>query len=82
MQERKVFLSRSMWVRYMPMAETIQKVIKSGMIGTPRMITANLSYPMLHKERLINADLAGGSIVGCRSLCTDVCGYVQIIVCR
>ena len=52
-RKKGVFITEAMWVRYMPMAETIQKVIKSGMIGTPRMITANLSYPMLNKERLV-----------------------------
>lgn len=62
-RKKGVFITEAMWVRYMPMADTIEKVIKSGMIGTPRMITANLSYPMLHKERLINADLAGGALL-------------------
>ena len=47
----------------MPMADTIKKLLKDGVIGTPKMIMANLSYPMLTKERLIKADLAGGALL-------------------
>lgn len=62
-KKKGVFITEAMWVRYMPMAETIQKIIKSGIIGTPKMISANLSYPMLTKERLIKAELAGGALL-------------------
>jgi predicted dehydrogenase len=61
--EKKVFISEAMWIRYMPMYETIKKVLDSGAIGAPRLITANLAYPMLHKERLLKPELAGGALL-------------------
>lgn len=62
-KKKGVFITEAMWVRYMPMAETIDKLLKSGIIGTPRMIMGNLSYPMLKKERLIKPELAGGALL-------------------
>lgn len=62
-KKKGVFITEAMWVRYMPMADTIKKLLKDGVIGTPKMIMANLSYPMLTKERLIKADLAGGALL-------------------
>lgn len=62
-KEKNVFITEAMWIRYMPMYETILKVLKSGAIGEPRMITANLAYPMLHKERLLKPELAGGALL-------------------
>lgn len=62
-EEKNVFISEAMWIRYMPMYETIMKVLNSGVIGEPKMITANLAYPMLHKERLLKPELAGGALL-------------------
>lgn len=62
-KEKNVFITEAMWIRYMPMYETILKVLKSGAIGKPRVITANLSYAMLHKERLLKPELAGGALL-------------------
>lgn len=62
-KEKNVFITEAMWIRYMPMYDTIRKVLKSGIIGEPRMITANLAYPMLHKERLLKPELAGGALL-------------------
>lgn len=62
-KEKNVFITEAMWIRYMPMYENIQKMLDSGMIGEVRMITANLAYPMLHKERLLKPELAGGALL-------------------
>lgn len=62
-KEKKVFITEAMWIRYMPMYDTILKLLKNGAVGEIKMITANLAYPMLHKERLINPDLAGGALL-------------------
>lgn len=62
-KEKNVFITEAMWIRYMPMYETIMKVLESGAIGEPKLITANLAYPMLKKERLIKAELAGGALL-------------------
>jgi len=32
-------------------------------IGTPRLITATLAYPMMQKERIFRPDLCGGALL-------------------
>lgn len=62
-KNKKVFITEAIWVRYMPMYQMILDVIKSGVIGTPQLLTANLGYEMSHKERLIKPELAGGALL-------------------
>lgn len=62
-KEKDVFITEAMWIRYLPMYEIIEKKLKSGIIGDVKVITANLAYPMLKKERLIKPELAGGALL-------------------
>lgn len=62
-KEKKLLITEAMWVRYMPMAETIRKVIDSGVIGEPMTLTANLCYLVSDKPRLIQPELAGGALL-------------------
>lgn len=62
-EERNVFITEAMWIRYMPMLTTILQVIGSGVIGEPKMLTANLGYVIDGKERLQNPALAGGALL-------------------
>lgn len=62
-QEKNLMITEAMWVRYMPMAETIKNVIKSGVIGEPMTLTANLCYLVSDKPRLVNPELAGGALL-------------------
>ena len=62
-KEQKCLLAEAIWTRYMPMRKLINDELASGVIGNVRMVTANLSYPMLKKERLFNANLAGGALL-------------------
>lgn len=61
--KRNVFITEAIWTRYMPFSKTIRQLIDSGKIGTPMTITANLSYPITHKERIMRPELAGGALL-------------------
>lgn len=62
-REKKLFITEAIWTRYMPLRQTIQEILDSGIIGTPRMLSANLCYPNEARERLTNPALAGGALL-------------------
>ena len=62
-RERRVFITEAIWTRYMPLSQTVNEIIAAGTIGKPRMIQANLGYPLAHVERMQRADLAGGTLL-------------------
>lgn len=62
-QEKRLYLAEAIWTRYMPSRKIIDDTIASGIIGKPSMLTANLSYSMLHKQRLVRPELAGGALL-------------------
>jgi predicted dehydrogenase len=47
----------------MPSRKIINDVINSGIIGKIRVLTANLSYTMTQKERIVEPALAGGALL-------------------
>ncbi len=58
-----VFVAEAIWTRYMPSRSLIQEMLDSGIIGTVSTLTANLSYVINHKERIISPELAGGALL-------------------
>ncbi|MEG0590959.1 MAG: Gfo/Idh/MocA family oxidoreductase [Lachnospiraceae bacterium] len=62
-ERKKLFLAEALWTRYMPMRQTINEVIKSGMIGEVTSIVANLGYAIDHIPRIQNSALAGGALL-------------------
>lgn len=62
-REKGLLLAEAMWVRYMPMAKTLQEVLASGAIGTPYTLTANLAYLIAHVPRMVQPELAGGALL-------------------
>lgn len=62
-ESEKVLVTEAIWVRYMPFLEKIKEVVNSGIIGKPKMLTANLGYNVAHKSRLIKPELAGGALL-------------------
>ena len=62
-KEKNVFIAEAIWTRYMPFSKTINEVLASGIIGEPRMLSANLGYSIAHKERLQQPALAGGALL-------------------
>lgn len=61
--KEKVFVAEAMWPRYMPSRKLIDDAINSGIIGKVNILTANLSYPSSHIERMVNPNLAGGALL-------------------
>ena len=62
-QEKKVFLAEAIWTRYQPMRKMISDEISSNIIGKPLMISANLCYPNIARERMFKPELAGGALL-------------------
>lgn len=62
-KEKGVFLAEAMWVRYMPMSKTLRELLDSGRIGQVVGLTANLGYSLMHVERMVRPDLAGGALL-------------------
>lgn len=62
-KERGVFVAEAIWTRYMPLSVQLVDLVRNGAIGRPSLITANLGYPMLGKERLMKPELAGGALL-------------------
>ena len=62
-EERGLLLAEAIWTRYMPMRGLINKVLKSGIIGNPTSLSANLGYPLITKSRLVRPELAGGALL-------------------
>ena len=58
-----VFITEAIWTRYMPFSATLRETIDSGIIGKPQFLTANLSYPIDWKERLVRPELGGGALL-------------------
>ncbi len=62
--ERKgLLVTEAIWPRYIPMRRTLDQVLESGVIGTPHMMTANLSYVIDGVERIRRPELAGGALL-------------------
>lgn len=62
-EQEKVFITEAIWTRYMPMVDMIKEVLEQGMIGRPMFLSANLSYPLEHVQRMSDPALAGGSLL-------------------
>ena len=61
--EKKLLLTEAIWTRYIPMRFILDGLLKSGIIGTPRSLTANLCYCLDHKERNLKPELGGGALL-------------------
>ncbi|MBE5801451.1 MAG: Gfo/Idh/MocA family oxidoreductase [Clostridiales bacterium] len=62
-EEKGVMVTEAIWTRYMPSRRMIDELIASGAIGEPRVLTANLGYPIAGNERIYKPELAGGSLL-------------------
>lgn len=62
-QEKGVYAAEVIWTRYMPSRQLINEAIDSGILGKVSMLTANLSYDIDGKERIIRPELAGGALL-------------------
>ena len=71
-QKNKVYLAEAIWTRYMPSRKSVSDLIKSGIIGNVKYLTANLAYPMAQKERIVKPELAGGALLDLGVFCLNI----------
>lgn len=62
-REKNLYVAEAIWTRYMPSRKMIDEVIASGQIGEVVKVSANLSYEMSQKGRIIDPNLAGGALL-------------------
>lgn len=62
-EERGLLLVEAMWTRFMPARKMLDDILERKVIGNITSLTANLGYSLLHKERLVKAELAGGALL-------------------
>lgn len=62
-KEKGLYVAEAIWTRYMPSRKLIDDVLASGIIGTVHTVTANLSYPVTYKPRILDPGLAGGALL-------------------
>ena len=62
-KDKRLLLTEAMWTRYLPMRGTINEVLRSGIVGKPWLLTANLGYMISDVERLKEPSLAGGALL-------------------
>ena len=62
-KERDVLVTEAIWTRYMPSRKIINDLLAEGVIGEVKTLTANLSYAIFDKERIIRPELAGGALL-------------------
>ena len=62
-REKGIYAAEAIWTRYMPSRKLVNEVLESGVIGKPSILTANLSYIISDKERIVSPELAGGALL-------------------
>lgn len=75
-EEKKVFITEAIWTRYMPSRRLIRQVLDSGIIGTPQMLMADLSFPIHQVPRIKDPALAGGSLLDIGIYCLNFASMV------
>lgn len=61
-REKKLYLAEAMWTRYIPARRRIEELIEKY-VGDIMEIEAEFSVPLMHVERLIRPELAGGALL-------------------
>ena len=62
-RSKGVLVTEAIWTRYQPMRRMIQETLASGLIGEPRLLTANLGYCITGNHRIVVPELAGGALL-------------------
>jgi dihydrodiol dehydrogenase / D-xylose 1-dehydrogenase (NADP) len=64
-REKRLFMMEAMWTRFIPAMVRVRQIVKSGMIGGLRMLTADFGFRtgFNPQHRLFNPDLGGGALL-------------------
>ena len=62
-EDNKLLLTEAIWTRYMPLRAKLTEVLASKVIGEATMLTANLGYNVVAKDRISKPELGGGALL-------------------
>ncbi len=64
-RKKNLFCMEAMWMRFLPMAQRVHELIKSGEIGEIHSLNADFGYPTEFdpKNRFFNPELGGGALL-------------------
>ena len=62
-RDRGLFAMEAMWTRFLPGHVLARAVVDSGILGQVRHVHASFYESLLHVERLVRPDLAGGALL-------------------
>lgn len=62
-EQNNLLITEAMWTRYMPMRIKLMEVLASNVIGEATMMTANLGYNIVYKDRINQPALGGGCLL-------------------
>ncbi len=62
-EQNNLLITEAMWTRYMPLRTKLAEVLASNIIGEPSMLTANLGYNIVYKDRINQPALGGGCLL-------------------
>ncbi len=62
-KEKGLLATEAIWTRYMPSRQIINELLDRKVIGQVKTLTANLSYMIAGKERIMKSELAGGALL-------------------
>lgn len=62
-KEKNLFLCEAMWVRFMPMAKELTKILDEHLIGDVLSVYSNIGYILAQKERVVQPKLGGGALL-------------------
>ncbi len=71
-----LLLAEAIWTRYLPMRNTMDNILKSGIIGAPQSLYATLSYPITDKARITDLSLGGGALLDIGVYCINFASMV------
>ena len=75
-RKEKVFITEAIWVRYLPMLQTIRQELADGVIGSPTMLTANLGISDQRGSQAAAAGPGRRSASGCGRLSHQLCRMI------
>ncbi|MDO5727204.1 MAG: Gfo/Idh/MocA family oxidoreductase [Bowdeniella nasicola] len=58
----KVFVMEALWSRFLDPWRLTRELVRRGHLGEIIQVRSELSFPLLHKPRLVEPELAGGAI--------------------
>ncbi len=61
--KKDVLLAEAMWTRFLPLGYKLREIIASNKIGDVKLVTADLSFNIGWKQRIMDISLGGGALL-------------------